>query len=120
MPITLSDEALSRWLAEKLEPLQSVVREKNRHRSLLGVWTPINGSTDWQPRDMVGDPQMTLMLMEKMINQCQVRAWKHIGKHGDTHVDLMFSPPRHGCAKTLGRAVAEAFALANGYHEDAP
>ncbi len=65
---------------------------------------------EWQPRDMVNDPAMTVMLIEKL-RPCAISAL-------DDSTNVMYRrdnmPHWTGEIKTLGRAVAEAFAKAKG------
>ena len=138
MPITLSDAELSRWIAEKMEPLSSLPNEDDcdsadmqdfptdcwiasfRLSLVTGMHVP-----GWQPRDMVNDPAMTVMLMERAGIGVEPTTNGFDGKRQDCWqaypLDFSKDPFRiyaftgYG---SIGRAVMEAFALANGYHEE--
>lgn len=130
MNIKLSDEACSRWICEKLEPLASlpkpdefVNRKDRRHGSdpedAPKYWKMMQRFRStfeygWQPRDMVNDPAMMVMLMEKMPRPRVLRddygAW-------NCWTDGMSAKSARGIAPTIGRAVCEAFMLASGYKD---
>ena len=136
MPITLSDAELSRWIAEKMEPLSSLPNEDDcdsadmqdfptdcwiasfRLSLVTGMHVP-----GWQPRDMVNDPAMTVMLMERG-PICVTRCKKAGRPKGWTAFKPDFSLDGPGDRDvwpendTIGRAVADAWCLANGYHEE--
>lgn len=134
MPITLTDEQLSRWIAEKLEPKPTYSPKVTGHIG-LSVMTDLSThsvawqwdfqSKQWHPRDLVSNPEMTVMLMEKMHEFGNVviagdNGWGvsvyFIDENG---IETWYSRPSQTNNQLLGRAVAEAWALANGYHEDA-
>ena len=110
----LSDKDLSRWIAEKLGwTWQSCgVRGEKPH------WHEpvVNGYrchvTGREP-DMVNDPAMTVMLLEK---RCfydirkHPRGWVFTDEKGVDHKHV-----NNLSVMSLGRAVAEAFALASGW-----
>ena len=122
----LTDGQLSRWIAEKLEPLESLPKE-NVSPSPLGFWhrpRVFTGHTfdhSWQPRDMVNDPAMTVMLLANrkfvslnQIEDCDEGPWEAcFCKHAQHSIACeAFATVM---ADTMQRAVAEAFALANGF-----
>ena len=142
MPITLSDEALSRWIAEKIEPMPTKRPNWSHAESATKVWVsafkgyyrkayPPNQEGypeawyGWKVRDMVNDPAMTVMLMERAGIGVEPTTNGFDGKRQDCWqaypLDFSKDPLRiyaftgYG---SIGRAVAEAFALANGYHEE--
>ncbi len=120
---TLSDADLSLWIAAKIEPKPTkrgmyvetsawrwlwFSTEQVQSQGPSEVWTTTG---EWVPRDMVGDPAMTLMLMTQQPNFiCVVQSPDEPGQFSAT----FFAHPSRWCTG-LGRAVAEAFALANGW-----
>jgi len=119
----LTDAELSRWIAERLEP--SCQAPSSAVTSRPAYWlvemnpsrmtsAALNSGAqyEWQPRDLVHDPAMTVMLLEKM------KSTEKIVICGDGHWYITryehedFYSANSEC---LGRAVAEAFALANGW-----
>lgn len=123
----VTNEELSRWIAEKLEaepPSCSFTLDFPRPpRSPLGYWSLMYSyltlhmmTRKATPRDMVNDPAMTVMLLERMIRlDCTRLVFRHWpdGCRLDLHfVDgrLIGIP-----AETVGRAVAEAAALTLGW-----
>ena len=125
----LSDLELSRWIAEKIEPSETLPHVYAK-LSPLAVWEcrrQFTGHTfqfEWQPRDMVNDPAMTMLLQKILI------ARRDLGFHGamtlvfDSYTitgTWMQIAKRTGKefadVEDLGRAWAEAFALANGWEE---
>ncbi len=120
----LSDEKLSRWIAEKIEPkpegepwtvpLDSPLRVW--HASIASAICDGRQPAYWKLRDMVSDPAMTVMLMEKLLSVQRLDIWTHFAG-GDVHINTL-NPLIHGCSKTLGRSVAMTFALANGWTDE--
>jgi hypothetical protein len=124
----VSDADLSRWIAEKLEPFASMMENNSAicPFSPLNCWhlvdvlrkKPEKSTTEWQPRDMVHDAAMTVMLLEKLIRNCSHLVFQHWpdGCRLDMHElsRQQIAVP----AETVGRAVAEAFALAHGWSEE--
>jgi hypothetical protein len=127
--VKLSDEELSRWICNKEEPessLSEVVWTKTQSSSFpsranvrpgelspRGYWK-IGPGMKWKRRDMVHDAQMTVMLLSRLALQ-QIVALD-ICDDGSTGIlnaqlELITEAP------SLGRAVAEAWALANGFQE---
>ncbi len=117
----LTDDEVSRWIAEKLEPGMNKRHPPFLHISPLQCW---QGDVNhiFQPRDMIHDASMTVMLLEKLAEY---------GLRFDSETSLSFHPElKTWCAsicgitgvgrKHLGRAVAEAFMLANGYGKEKP
>lgn len=131
----VSDVDLSRWIAEKLEPkpdehLCGGKYNPYAHRNVYECpacifrglqkrtfqFFTFSNDRFWQPRDMVHDPAMTVMLLEKM------------GRHTErpltvsvTTITAYWQVDFGGAIagnERLGRAVAEAFALANGWSGD--
>ena len=132
----VSDEILSGWICKKLEPMplhQDTLWhiETRRYDSRAGYWTlhrhsgkPIEDSESWYwtSRNMVNDPAMTVMLLGKMT---EPQLWDERTSEERGRGDPIY----WGCtanmadefgavfSENLGRAVAEAFALANGWTE---
>ena len=160
----LSDEALSRWIAEKIEPnpvcLFTPVEAfpkggtmGGRYLSKEKCWFIQYGENEPhghnEPRDMVNDAQMTLMLMTEMkkrdmrftiYSEPDYREATDIDAHKDAinefrdyGISLQWGDSNcpyhkpydpedgHGftdlelIADSIGRAVAEAYALAHGW-----
>ena len=129
----LSDEELSRWIAEKLEPepergLPYWKRCEIPCSACDGTGANADRTASCRrcqgygkvysrcPRDMVNDAAMTVMLMEKM-NEDDNKPLTLCGT-----IRTMWRMDWGGFtaqSKTLGRAVAEAFALANGFDGEA-
>ena len=112
----LSDEDLSRWIVDGLEPLtQDKYGDAQPLITALEpqYWVWCDGI--WQPRDMVNDAAMTVMLMERglgsldWVSDGTFKMWRG-GFERQDHSRIEYIT-----AKSLGRAVAEAFALANGW-----
>lgn len=149
MPITLTDEQLSRWIAESQEnpPFDSYVVDLFSRETTINPWTkdeaPAFRSSpkefwrqrilyndtiqdhewnQWQPRDMVNDTAMNDMLLESMATSdwyieegwdpCKKEWTTAFMRRGYAEAYRVSGPNRR-------RNRAEAFALANGYHEDA-
>lgn len=75
----MTDDELSRWIAEKLEPLSTLPNDDDCDMAdmesfptdcWLASWrlSQVTGFhvPSWQPRDMVNDPAMTVMLLIEM------------------------------------------------------
>ena len=127
-----SDEQLSRWIAEKLEPLSTLPNEDDCDHADMEAfpteyWLASYRMSrvtcmhvpSWEPRDMVNDPAMTVMLLEKMPEPSlwlesnpgdAVKIW---GCSADMSTNL-----DNGWSDRIGRAVAESFALAHGWTEE--
>ncbi len=90
----LTDRDLSKWIAEKLEPNPGDYDD-----------------ADWQARDMVNDPAMTLMLLEKLMAS-QFSTNLLLKNHRAVIETFELGRATYS---SLPRAVAEAFALANGW-----
>ena len=135
----MSDAALSRWIANKLEPapkrsdavplhgtdpLWSMGNcwiwsafYKDENGELLVVSGTLTPRFDWRPRNMVSDPAMTLMLLEKRCFYSirkHPRGWVFTDEKGVDHKHV-----NNLSVMSLGRAVVEDFALANGIEEAA-
>ena len=121
-----SDAELSRWIAEKLEPLNSLPFHDEYSDRLerrggchpLGAprcwqWQPL-AKQFWQPRDMVNDPSMTVMLLEKLLVLDTVSITK--APNGPCYMIASEKPQE--VKPSLGRAIAEAYALAHGFTEE--
>lgn len=96
----LTDQELSRWIADKLDP-QRVPGK--------GVWYVAMYETV-KHHDMVNDPAMTVMLFGKLEPSAIV---SHISSGYNVQFRNGREPGWTGERPTLGRAVAEAFALAH-------
>ncbi len=113
----LTDEQISVWIAEKLEPPVTrgfLPTDGFPAYSKTSHWICRHLKDGWQPRDFVNDAEMTVILLEKLLD---TRKAYWLEKRGD---DILFerantSDPQY--YPTLGRAVAEAFMLAHGYQE---
>ena len=121
---TVKDQELSLWIAEKLEPAPAWTPLR-KSREYLGTFYSDGkcwqrrfdgeqGQRPQEPRDMVNDPACTVMLMEKLL--C------HHGVKLDRGVDPDYCLSWFDGQKwsevdgeSLGRAIAEAFALAHGW-----
>jgi hypothetical protein len=127
--VKLSDEELSRWICNKEEPessLSEVVWTKTQSSSFpsranvrpgelspRGYWK-IGPGMKWKRRDMVHDAQMTVMLLDSLLEGHDLkieRASPYFLHYFDGSV---WSEVQ---ADSLGRAIAEAWALANGFQE---
>ena len=121
----LSDDELSRWIAEKLEP-KSALTPATAYVSMWGLhkgttcWRTernaaslkIDDWVQWQPRDMVNDAAMMAMLMESGISvQVEPMPRDDEAKFCAYKLETEISVQHN----VLGRAVAEASALANGW-----
>lgn len=125
----LPDEELSKWIAEFIEPKPAWKYADSEHEDVGICWMNsdggcyqrmyIDGKVDLEQPCSATDPAMTLMLLEKLAEY---------GSKYNSETNLSYSPAlKTWCAsidgivgvgrKDLGRAIAEAFALANGYKE---
>ena len=132
----LSDKELSRWIAEKLEPepergLPYWKRCEIPCSACDGTGANADRTASCRrcqgygkvysrcPRDMVNDAAMTVMLLERglgsldWVSDGDFKMWRG-GFERQDHSRIEYVT-----AKTLGRAVAEAFALANGFDGEA-
>ena len=135
----ISDEELVRMIAEKLEPFSTLPNPEHRSVSPFGrdsqhgAWVctlandgiPLKRKAThvWMPQDMVNDPAMTVKLLEKLhddfgnVALCGDNGWGvtvcHIDENG---VETVYTRPSLTNSQTIGRAVAEAWALAMGLH----
>ncbi len=107
----MTDSELSLKIAEHLEP-------KPNGRGSESVWTYCQvalsrGAEVIEPRDMVNDPAMTVMLMKRPEF---VRAQLFLDSFTKANMYFVeFKDPIRQCEhKDLGRAVAAAFARAKG------
>lgn len=123
----VSGVRLSEWIAERLEPVASLPEPSeaavidDSYPSPLNCWYSVCLFEEadiprWQHRDMVNDSAMTVMLMEELI---KLGRRLHFSEKGlcvfqgepwDKTAPL--GTDFHG---PLGRAVADAFAVANGW-----
>ena len=116
-----TDAELNLWIAKFLEP-NPKRRAKQPHESMtqrgskLGCWTFAFQCEDKQPRDFCNDPACTVMLMEKLLADFHIITLSVNFADSDRGMCVgQDETIRWG--RTLGRAVAEAFALANGLEE---
>jgi hypothetical protein len=101
--MTLTDEELSRWIVERIP--------EAKH---------LGGDRQWYPNDMVHDPAMTLMLLERLLSDGN---YECIIASDGIEMGAELEAPHQGKQSflvslrknTLGRAVAEAWAIANGW-----
>jgi hypothetical protein len=122
---SLSDEELSRLIAGLIEPLASLPNpdtcdyqdmEAFDSRCWLASYELSRISLMhvpvWRPRDMVNDPAMTILLLEKM-NEDEDMDLKITGKV-ERSWDVKFGTSWVIHYDRLGRAVAEAYGLVKG------
>ncbi len=106
--MTLTDEQISRWIAEKLgwTAIEICCCEARRLRA-----TDTEGKT--KHVDLVNDPAMTAMLLLKLMEHTIE------GGHCIAMNDGFFSIDGRPSTRPefFSRAVAEVFMLANGYEE---
>lgn len=122
----LSDSDLSRWIAEKLEIKPKEWQLDAPYLKHI-AWQYVEKR--WEPRDMVHDPAMTVMLLEKLMREPKRDCYLTFDHYGElaNQYELEIGVTDAGYAQglrgfilhgaQLGRAVAEAFALANGWTE---
>lgn len=120
----LSDEELSRWIASKIEPEATLPWDCGGY-STLRVWRRNKRMMEhkfewhWTPRDMVSDPAMTVLLLEKLLkkgaNICGSGAAVIGAEWPDVVVEYGATTEQSVTSSRLGRAICEAFALANNY-----
>lgn len=133
-----TDERLSGWICEFMEPVQSLLSTGPTHSSELlrlgytadGVhwysplkcWWEGNGYT-WQHRDMIHDARMTVMLLEKLVRRegasIVLSRWLNLADtfvvcDCDVEDGVTIKTLTYVAAPTLGRAICEGFAIANG------
>lgn len=127
-----TDSELSLFIAEKLEPLVKIGDPKEYALAYgvakgtpcwrtmrTGIVADLEDDTfHWWQRDMVTDPAMTVMLLEKMteskwgwelVLSSKIVCIQHRG--GRTHSADNLD------GQSLGRVIASAWALANGWPE---
>ena len=116
----MTHEQKSRWIAEKLEPMPSKAATGGRF-SRTEYWV---GTEDghWQPRDMINDPAMTVILLKELLrcrdHECIISqdeiemSWRLAA--GDTGHSFMVSLIKN----TLEQGVADSFMKANGFEEE--
>lgn len=130
----VSDQELSRWIAEKLEPEPEKINEHGDSRGGWWLWcyqhrlhgTEIVDTGKWQPRNVVNDPALTVKLIEHsgfvslfLLEDGKEPCIYHAEFCGAVSHSL-------DCGENMrvasnpdpGRAIAEAFALANGWIEN--
>lgn len=134
----LPDADLSRWIAEKMEPMPDYTPTitgaigglivMTDHASVTEAWMFRFGQQQgpnaycWLPRDMVNDPAMTVMLIGLLSDRNLVirRAEDHkewVVYFWEDRVNNSVPIAKTIHSGNLGRAVAEGFALANGWKE---
>jgi len=136
----LSDQDANRWVAEKLEPCPVLTAQwliDKRYQSPKGFWTlqrhsnhPIEDMRSYyfRCRDFVTDPAMWSMLLEQMYEEYRYITFRQIVmkfsiEHTDTEINVIWrtksSPEvfREHHAKTMGRAVVEAWMKSKGWTE---
>lgn len=132
--LQLSDKELSRMIAEFLEPKPdehlcsgrpyNPYAYRNVYECPACLFRGLKQRTFqfftftnkdcWQPRDMVNDPEMTVLLLEKLL-PLGIGPRLSITAHGRPCCGISGFENGWSCpADTLGRAIAESFALANG------
>ena len=111
----MSDEQLSLLIAEYLEPLPTWDKQKmafqwSSYVSDGGCWLRPSMSAGIQPRPMVHDPEMTVMLMERgklSITPLDEKTWM-VGRVWMNVTVTLYANEAKG--ENLKRCVAEAFA----------
>lgn len=122
----MANEQKNRWIAEKLEPFESLPALRDEEWSGVGsplcAWAGISdyGEGDipkWVPRNFIADPAMTVMLLEKLREKhAEIRldadyVGMTIGRNGDNYWQASSNI-------TVGQAVADAWMLSMGYPEE--
>ena len=131
-----SDADLSRWIAEKLSPSQTQFPFWRRCEVPCDRCDATGANTDRSANcrrcdgfgkvmgrcagDMVNDPAMTVMLTEKLpaggvMFVPEEKLWRAFSDYTMEHDD--FETTNEVENERLGRAVAEAFAMANGWKD---
>lgn len=118
----LSDLDISQWIAEKISPQPADIESIHNEPQYLvwaSFWSSDKQCWTYLPRDMVNDPAMTVMLMQResfvdlMLIEGQYEAnFCASETHSEDCFDFYKSE-----SKSLGRAVAEAWMIANGYQD---
>lgn len=121
----MTDEQISRVIAEFLEPFATLPPAPeppvvdgtfySQHQAWICVCDYESGDIPaWKPRDFVNGPACTLMLMQQrgFIGVVRKPGRLHVGEYAAT-----FNGAVSRWAKSIGRAVAEAFCAANGLGE---
>lgn len=124
MPITISeisDEDLNIWIATQLEPLSSLPNADECDKQDMDnfpteCWIAsfrmsriaLMHVPSWEPRDMVNDPAMTVMLLEKLASGDFVRS-RSLERIREAMARVVWDKI------SVGRAVAQAFALSLGW-----
>lgn len=109
----MTGEQKSWWIAEHLQPLstlpsiQDYIETWGTARSKK-YWHPSYDGTQWEAKDMVNDPAMTVMLLESETN----------GDLGDGYLFLLTVACEWKRTRDIKIAVADTFMLANGWKED--
>jgi len=122
----MSKAELSRWIAEKREPFltlpeatEPILLGERGRPSPLKAWCETSDYETgdvpyWRPRDFVDDP-LTLMLMGELLNTKKAY-W--LEKRDDEIIFGRVNTVRATPRISLGRAVAEEWALVNGFQEE--
>lgn len=112
--MTISNSNLSNWIAEKLEPLEPLLKRRPKPGYLMisdGLCWQADATHHWRARDMVNDPAMTVMLLGQLLDLedfSDILIQKHHGRFTSGRTGV------HAQARELGRAIAENFAIAHG------
>ena len=122
----MSDEALSRWIAEKLEPLSLLPPLPDElvvgdHMPGPTCWIAVQRYSEgdivrWQFRDMIHDPVMTVMLITNGATSVQFAPSPCEGETKFCAYKLETEISQQGNGP--GRAIAEAFALSKGIERE--
>lgn len=119
--MTPSNDALNRWIAEKLEPKPEWPDHDKGlsmavYPSAGGCWEGGYGANGWHqdPIDFCVDPACTVMLMEKGRLNVMTNGFLALGGPWVA----MCGDGKQAYGDTVGYAVALAFAKANGYREE--
>lgn len=110
----LSDNELSRLIAESIEPKPDYSRVPDNRPEMWEWREMLEDVYGWKARDMVTDPSMTMMLMERGKMHVMYSKWPTgLGEQmRETGWLATSGGPWQGRSDRLGRAVAEAYAVA--------
>ncbi len=123
---SLSNEQKSRWICEKLGYRFGTAEEfapEYSDRRLGQVWWFEGAPYSEAELPCVGDPGMTVMLLEKLrglgnVALCGDNGWgvtvTFIDENGN---HISYTDPARTNSATIGQAVADAFMLSQGYED---
>lgn len=115
----LTDEQLSRWIAEKIGWHYGENPEWPDRYVEPCWWSSPDGEPYEKYPDFINDLAMTVMLLEKLLNlDTELKLWQaqyKIGLRYEIEVNRLKPPLLRAQSEKLGHAVAKAFMLANGW-----